>query len=136
MSNIDFTQVVSAGDKAEAHRQTLLADLASLRWAAETGGVTLQNGFFARTDRETRAALREAVSTLHDGLMQDPIQWKTPAGWVDLTLDELEPITAAVAAHVQRCFAAELAVEAQIEGLLDLSSFDIQAAFEAAMVSA
>ncbi|MEQ3670206.1 DUF4376 domain-containing protein, partial [Pseudophaeobacter sp.] len=96
-------------------------------------GVTLPNGLSLRTDRETRASITEAVNALEAGLMVAPIPWKLEAGWVDLTHADLKGIASAVAAHVQVGFAAERAVQAQIEGATDLSAFDVSAAFAAVL---
>ncbi|MGR3622431.1 DUF4376 domain-containing protein [Pseudophaeobacter sp.] len=133
MSNINFAQVITAADKAAAAKVSLLADLAQARWEAETGGLVLPNGLPVRTDRETRAALTEAVNALQAGLMQEPIPWKMAGGWADLSKADLEAITTAVAAHVQASFAAERSVQAQIDEAEDLTGFDVSAMFEAAL---
>ena len=118
---------------AVSARAALLTDLANIRWKHEVGGLTLPDGAIVRTDRETRAALTEAVNSLSNGLMQAPIAWKMAAGWTDLSQQDLEAITAAVSAHVQASFAAERAVQEQIEAQEDLTGFDLQTAFTAAL---
>lgn len=133
MSNIDFAQVITAADKTAAAKVKLLNALAQARWRAEIGGLTLPNGMQVRTDRETRAALTEAVNALQAELMQDPVPWKMQDGWADLSQADLAIITSAVAAHVQACFAAERAVQAQIEAAEDLTGIDVDAELQAAL---
>ena len=111
----------------------LSADLAAYRYEQEVGGVSLPNGMEVRTDRETRASITEAVNALEAGLMIAPIPWKLATGWADLTHNDLKGIAAAVAAHVQACFAAERAVQVQIDAAGDLTAFDVPAAFTAAL---
>ncbi|WP_291731769.1 DUF4376 domain-containing protein [Leisingera sp. F5] len=120
---------------AAAARAALLSVLTATRWDVQNGGITLPNGFHARTDRLTRADLTEALSALQLGIKSEPFSWKAPDGWVKLTRLDLEQITAAVAAHVQSCFDAEEAVEAQVAALGDaeLAGFDAVAAFAAAL---
>lgn len=111
----------------------LSAELAAYRYEQEVGGVSLPNGMEVRTDRETRASITEAVNALEAGLMIAPIPWKLATGWADLTHNDLKGIAAAVAAHVQACFAAERAVQVQIDAAGDLTAFDVPAAFTAAL---
>ncbi|WP_297340309.1 DUF4376 domain-containing protein [Pseudophaeobacter sp.] len=136
MSNIDFTQAVTAADALTSNKARLMEELARLRWNAETGGIQMPDQTFVRTDRETRAALTEAVNALKAGLMQGPVPWKMAHGWEDLTQESLEEMTIAVAGHVQACFAAERATQAQIEASEIPASFDTAAAFEAALNAA
>ena len=121
--------------EAEALRAQLVSDLAAHRYGFETGGINLPNGLKVRTDRGTRASITEAVNALEAGLMSAPIPWKLEAGWVDLTHADLKGIASAVAAHVQAGFAAERAVQGQIEAATDLSAFDVPAAFNAALTT-
>lgn len=133
MSNIDFAQMITAADTLTADKARLLEDLARLRWKAETGGIVTPGETFVRTDRETRAALTEAVNALQAGLMQGPVPWKMAHGWEDLTQENIEAIITAVAGHVRACFAAERAVQAQIEASENPASFDTAEAFETAL---
>lgn len=128
-------QITTPEEIAVTARAALLTDLANIRWKHEVGGLSLPDGAKVRTDRETRAALTEAVNALSNGLMQAPIAWKMAAGWTDLSKQDLEAITAAVSAHVQDSFAAERTVQAQIEALDDLNGFDLAAAYDLALVA-
>ena len=119
----------------ETRRAQLIADLAAHRYGFETGGVALPNGLSVRTDRGTRASITEAVNALEAGLMVAPVPWKLEAGWADLTHADLKGIASAVAAHVQAGFAAERAVQAQIEAAEDLAAFGVPAAFAAVLAS-
>lgn len=135
MSNIDMSKVVTAEDKAEAARAYLKERLADLRWQFETGGLVLE-GVQVRTDRETRAALTEAVNSLAAGLMTEPVIWKLAGTWAELNEVQLQAITAAVSAHVKASFAAERAVSQEIDALEDMAGFDVAAAFTAALTAA
>ncbi|WP_291732355.1 DUF4376 domain-containing protein [Leisingera sp. F5] len=130
-------KITTAEQVAAAARTALLSDLADTRWDVQNSGITLPSGFHARTDRLTRADLTEALSALQLGIKSEPFSWKAPDGWVKLTRLDLEQITAAVAAHVQSCFDAEEAVEAQVAALGDaeLAGFDAEAAFAAALAA-
>lgn len=134
MSNIDFSQVVTADQKAEAQRLRLLEDLSRIRWECETGGTALPDGTPLPTDATTANKLTSAVKGLQDGMIAEPIAWKFPEGWQDLTQAQIEAAAGAVAQHVQKCFAAERAVSAQIEALADPAGFDVQAAFNSALI--
>lgn len=134
MTRIDLTRIVTAEDKAAAARDRLKERLANHRWQFETGGLMLE-GLPIRTDRETRAALTEAVNSLAAGLMSEPVIWKMAAGWAELSEAQLQAITAAVSAHVKASFAAERAVSEQIDALQDLAGFDVEAAFTAALTA-
>jgi len=133
MSNIDFTQVSTAADRTEALRTQALADLARIRWQLSCTGVTLAGGLQIPGDDTTRLALSGAVSALQQGMITAPVAWKTPSGFVELTQPQVEAAAQAVVQQVQRCFAAEATVAAQIAAAEDLAGFDVPAAFEAAV---
>lgn len=132
--NIDMSKLVTAEAKAASARIGLKERLADLRWQFETGGLVLE-GLPVRTDRETRAALTEAVNSLSAGLMTEPVIWKMAPGWAELSEVQLQAITAAVSAHVKSSFAAERAVSDQIDALAELSGFDVADAFQAALAA-
>ncbi|AHD03100.1 DUF4376 domain-containing protein [Leisingera methylohalidivorans] len=137
MSNIDFSQVVTPEAKAAMARVALFADLARIRWKAETGGITLQDGTTLPSDEVTARKLTSAVTSLQNGMVSEPVAWKFPGGWQDLTQAQIEAAAAAVAQHVQACFSAERAVHQQIEALsdADLAGFDVPAVFDAALAA-
>ncbi|MFM7346764.1 MAG: DUF4376 domain-containing protein [Tagaea sp.] len=93
-----------------------LAELATLRFARETGGVA---GF--RTDRESQSLIVGAAlaATLDPGYT---VEWKTGAGWATLNAAQLLAAAQAVRAHVQACFSNERALGAAIEAAGDLQA--------------
>lgn len=134
MSNIDFSQLVTAEQKVEAARAAAHAALGALRWRRETGGLDLPGGMRLPSSRESQAQLQAALSALRNGVLAAPVSWKLESGWADLSDTEIEAMARAMTDHVTRCFAAERAVATQMAALTgDLSDFDIGAAFDAAM---
>jgi hypothetical protein len=125
--------ITTAAEKNAASRVALLEDLARIRWENEVGGVTLPDGTTLPTDQQTRVSLTGAVNSLANGMMTAPVAWKFPGGWADLTQAQIEAAAAAVVTHVQACFSAERAVQTQVEALADLTGFDHQTAFTAAL---
>lgn len=120
-----------------AVRATLFADLAEIRWQRETGGVTLPGGISLPSDEGSARKLTSAVTSLQSGMIAEPVSWKFPGGWQDLTQVQIEAAAAAVAQHVQACFGAERVVSGQIEALTDAEAagFDVLAAFDAALAA-
>ena len=109
-------------------KNALKAEVATLRYEKETGGVLLPNGANIRTDRESQAQLNAAYSSLKNGLIESTF-WKADGGvWVSVTLTEIEPIAQIVANHVAACFAAErVHCEAidQIDAVEGLGAYDL-----------
>lgn len=118
----------------EAVRAVLIARLADLRWRKETGGLVLPTGQTIQTNREAQGQISGALMSLQGGLIKS-VDWKSGDTWVTLTLDQFAPMAAAVANHVQRCFAAEKAVTDLIGAAIDvdeLAGIELAAEFEAA----
>lgn len=132
MTNIDFSQIITVDAKAVTLRATRLGELAALRWRRETGGIALPDGSQVSTTRESQAQITSAVNSLQNGLIVEPVSWKLASGWADLSGVQVTAVAGAVADHVKRCFAAERAVQVQMEALADLTGFDIEAVFDAA----
>lgn len=80
------------------------------RWQVECGGISV-GGLAVPTDDRAKMLISGAAATLGDA---DTIQFKSRAGWVVLTGEQLRAVRAMVTAHVQACFAAEAAVAAGI----------------------
>ena len=82
------------------------AEIAAARYAAETGGCTV-NGVTIATDRGSQALLTAAVVTAR----LDPefkVRWKCADGrFVTLDAMQLRAIGDAVTAHIEECFARE-----------------------------
>ncbi|CUH99859.1 DUF4376 domain-containing protein [Leisingera aquaemixtae] len=127
--------ITTAEQRTAATREALLADVAGIRWQRETGGITLQDGSVVATDERSTAKLTATVTSLQNGMVTAPINFKFPQGWQPVSQAEIEAVAAAVAQHVQSCFDAELTVSGQIDALTDAEvlTFDVAAAFAAAM---
>jgi hypothetical protein len=96
----------------DADRNIKLAELTDARYAAETGGITL-NGITVRTDRESQAMLNGAYTTCQ--MNPDAIiDWKGVNGWVQLDASAITAIAQAVSAHVQSCFTRERLLAEQV----------------------
>ena len=79
--------------------------IASRRYDAETAGIDL-NGMRIDTGRDSQALITGATVQA----MLDPaysLRWKTPAGFVDLTAEQIIGVARAARAHVQACFDRE-----------------------------
>lgn len=96
----------------------LKATLAEQRWNIETGGLTLASGVRIKTGREDRAAFAERLADMEAGGLE-AIDFKAIDGFITLTLEEARALARAIAGHVQRCFGAERAAHAFIDGLAD-----------------
>ncbi|MFW8636718.1 DUF4376 domain-containing protein [Cribrihabitans pelagius] len=135
MSNINFSQAVTAEAKTAAARAALYTTLADIRWQHETGGITLADGTVMSTDDRSTAKLTARVTSLQNGMVTAPINFKFPDGWRAVSQAEIEAVAGAVAQHVQSCFDAELTVSEQIAALDDVEvpAFDVRAAFDEAL---
>ena len=79
--------------------------IASRRYDAETAGIDL-NGMHIDTGRDSQALITGATVQA----MLDPnysLRWKTVAGFVDLTAEQIIGVATAARAHVQACFNRE-----------------------------
>ena len=90
----------------ETQRRAVIAQqIANRRWQAETAGVDLM-GMRIDTGRDSQALITGATVQA----MLDPaysLRWKTPAGFVDLTAEQIIGVATAARAHVQACFDRE-----------------------------
>ena len=91
-----------------------LARLADYRWKRETGGLMLPNGIQILTEREAQAQISTTLMALSEGMVSEPIHWKTKNGWVRLYRDDLRVMGKAIAEHVDACFKAEEIVSSKI----------------------
>jgi hypothetical protein len=84
-----------------------LAALADRRYAAETGGIAVDNLGMLPTDRGSQAMLTSSLEFLN--LMPGTaIPWKLGNGqFINLTLDHLQELGKVVGAHVLACFVNE-----------------------------
>ena len=99
------------------------ADIAERRWRVETAGLTVDGLAIATDDRSKLLINGAAVEAMLDPSYQ--MQWKTPAGFVELTASQVLAVARAVRAHVQACFDREAELLAQLDagtfesGMLD-----------------
>jgi hypothetical protein len=109
--------------------------LSDLRWQRETGGITLPDGTEISTTRESQSLIIGTVLSIQTSLITGPVAWKADSGWVNLTGPEIIALAAAVAQHVQKCFAAERATSVMLATLQNDPALDIEAAFNAAFAA-
>ena len=79
--------------------------IAARRWLAETSGTTF-DGMPIDTGRDSQGLITGAALAA----MLDPaysVRWKTVAGFVDLTAQQIIGVASAVRAFVQACFNRE-----------------------------
>lgn len=111
----DLLTAVAAGAEIAAYVPPtidLAAYAANKRFAVETGGITVA-GATIQTDRDSQAMITGAYAYAQ----ADPsasINFKADSGWVTLTAAQMTAIGLAVGAHVQACFSAEAAIDADI----------------------
>lgn len=99
-------------------------EVTSLRYEKETGGIVV-GGVAIDTDRPSQNMLNGAISSMRNGYINST-RWKGADGtWTEVTLTELEPVAAAVAQHVDACFAAEEAHHAALDAGADPATYDI-----------
>lgn len=89
-------------EKAVANK---LQDIASWRYAKEVGGLDV-GGVVVKTDRDSQSQIGDTLSCFQNQFISE-VQWKGANGWVTLTSAQMHDIAAAVAVHVQSCFAQE-----------------------------
>ncbi|MFJ3487117.1 hypothetical protein ACIPL1_27415 [Pseudomonas sp. NPDC090202] len=113
--------------KSEAINQ-----LAAYRLTVEEGGAKVPGtDSVVLTSRADQSQLNSVFSTLNTGLI-DKIDWKSPAGWISATIDDVRPVALISARHVQSCFSAERRASERYEAaatLEDLLAINIIADF-------
>ena len=116
------------------NQEALLEQLSQHRYGFEVTNITLTDGLSIKTDRESQAQLNSAYTTLKYGLIPDT-DWKAANGWAVVTLEQIEPIAKAVAAHVRGCFRGERTVQEAINAastIQQIEGIDIVGDFAAA----
>lgn len=113
-------------------RVALKSAATAKRWAVETGGITLPNGVQVSTGTADQNRIASVIATAALGGVES-IEFKASSGWTTLTLEQLRGIAAAIALHVQACFAAERAHHEAIDAASDaaLASYDVDAGWPA-----
>lgn len=87
--------------------------LAAKRYAVETSGITV-SGVEVPTDRDSVATIKVARDLVREGLLAT-IPFKAKNGFVTMNQAALDAVVAAIAAHVQACFAKEADLAAAID---------------------
>lgn len=126
----DGDQYIWPDERAADSTDELYAYLARLRWERECSG-TVFNGILVPTDRERRAALKDAADKMRDGTLRQPIAVAFSAkDYAVVTLAELDTVIAAIAHHVQACFSDALAIASQIGNGSIINKAQVLAAWE------
>lgn len=92
----------------EQKRAELTNAVTALRWAKETGGLTLTNGVTVGTGTEDQNRITTVIANAQLAGVET-VDFKAQSGWVTLTLADVQAIAAVIAMHVQACFSAERA---------------------------
>lgn len=87
----------------------LRAHAATRRFERETAGVVIE-GVTVDTSRDSQSMIAGALAYVQASEAA-AVEFKATSGWVTLSANEVKAIALAVAAHVQRCFAAERAID-------------------------
>jgi hypothetical protein len=91
---------------------------AAVRYFVETSGLDLDGIRIATDDRSKTLIVgkwNRAQMAKREGDEQWSCKFKTPAGWVELSADQMIAIGLAVEDHVQRCFDREGEIVAAIQ---------------------
>lgn len=110
---IDWTQMVTAEDKAAAAKVSVAAAIAARRYVAETAGIEV-SGIHIDTGRDSQSLITGAALNA----VIDPsyvCNWKTPSGFVQLDAQTLIGVATTLRAHVQACFDREAELLAALE---------------------
>ncbi|WP_321337898.1 DUF4376 domain-containing protein [Breoghania sp.] len=127
---VDWDAGKSMVAEPSATTDELIAGLASIRFEAETGGVTV-SGMEIMTDRESQAKIL-AVRVKAAADPDFSTTWKALNGWFALNAATIVALSDAVLAHVAACFQAEEAVAAAIDAGEVTTRAGVDAAFVAA----
>lgn len=90
----------------------LVAHAAARRFAIETGGIDV-SGTRVDTSRDSQSLIAGAFAYVQAS-GAETVEFKAASGWITLSAEQVKSIALAVAAHVQRCFAAERAADEAI----------------------
>lgn len=107
---------MSLSDAKTAAREAL----AARRYAAETGGIVVNNLQIA-TDRHTQSVLTGARILAKEDANYS-VNWKGPQGWLVVNAAGIIAMADAVAAHIQACFDNEKALSDQIDAAADVAA--------------
>lgn len=95
-------------------KKELFAHLAARRYEMEVGGYVSQTFGPMDTSRANQSMIARTIQSIDLGLVQEPITYKSPAGFVQLDRAALIAVGTEIAAHVQNVFNAENEIAGQI----------------------
>ena len=70
----------------------------------ENGGFLTPEGVSIHTDTKTQQIVAEAVRKIEENIIQEPVNWLSSTGFIELSLFQLKQISAAISLHIQYCF--------------------------------
>lgn len=111
--SIDWSQLVTPEDKAAIAANDKRDRIAARRYKAEIAGIVI-NDMQINTDDRSKLLINGAAleATIDPAYV---MQWKTPAGFVELAGAQVIGIARAVRAHAQACFDREAELLAKLE---------------------
>lgn len=107
----------------------LAAYAADRRWRREVGGMMSPTFGHLYTDRETRAIIGQKIQLIDLGMIVEPVNVKTGAGFQPFSRAALVAIGTEVDAYVQACFDLEMQVLGEIGAGTITSTAEIDVAF-------
>lgn len=115
--------------------ESLKEEITALRWQHETGGLTLPTGVRVATGIDDQNRITSVIANAQLAGVEK-VDFKAASGWVTVTVQELQSISAAIAVHVQACFTAERVHHEAIDALAEqyegealqsaLAAYDVQ----------
>lgn len=115
-----------------------LDELALIRYAAETGGVTSPEGINQPTTRAERLLLADKLAFMRENPSVESTMWKASGVWNDLTTAQLGELQTLVGTHVNKCYLAEHAVALQVSAASTVSevvAINLTSAFDDAFAA-
>lgn len=98
---------------APATPDDLRSYAATLRFKVETGGIVVGEATID-TSRDSQSMIAGALAYVQASGASS-VEFKASSGWITLSAEQVRAIALSVAAHVQRCFAAERAADEAID---------------------
>lgn len=114
-NGMDVVQVLDVVAAPALTKYELKTYLAQVRLDKEVGGMSSETFGQLLTDRETRSIIAQTIQSIDLGIVQAPITWKAPSGFVVLDRAAFVGIATEVANFVQQTFDKESQVSALID---------------------
>jgi len=128
-SGTAVVQIIDIIQPPAPTKDQLTAYAAAKRYNKEIGGMLSSTFGFLYTDRDTRSLIGQTIQSIDLGIVQAPINWKTPSGFQPLDRASLMAISKEVVAFVQAAFDRESEVDAKIADGTITTKAEIDAAF-------